>query len=316
MPSHEEHCQDSLKRYGKRFDELHRWLDEPSTMLANGHRIYRHDPVSTPKLARKLFGEFADQAALDHIRLDKLESSRLKKENTKRPRKPKKGYWKDHKFYKPSMLEVVTEYCGDKFLEELIEKCNEIPYRVNQDYFRKRDKALVSDSFLTGGRISEVLTLKKDNFDFENEEAKRNNAFLVKDMGILKHYSVKGKPRRVTRTFPIWFDDPLVQILCDWLTDVENYLFPELPLKSSPISRQRAYQIISFLGKHVDVPTHINPSWFRIQRQYYLVKRKRFSPYDVQAYFKLKHPPTIFRHREDWQNLLAVAGAGTKKHNH
>jgi hypothetical protein len=29
MPTHEEHCQDSLRRYRKRFDELHRWMDEP-----------------------------------------------------------------------------------------------------------------------------------------------------------------------------------------------------------------------------------------------------------------------------------------------
>ena len=87
MPSHEEHCQDSLKRYGKRFDELHRWLDEPSTMLAKGHRIHRHDPVTTPKLAKELFGEFADQACIDHIRLDRLEERRLRKEKAKKKQK-------------------------------------------------------------------------------------------------------------------------------------------------------------------------------------------------------------------------------------
>jgi len=27
MPLHEEHCQDSLRRYGKRFDELHGWMN-------------------------------------------------------------------------------------------------------------------------------------------------------------------------------------------------------------------------------------------------------------------------------------------------
>ena len=76
MPSHEEHRQDSLKRYGKRFDELHRWMDEPSTVLGPSHRKYRHDPNKTPQIAKVLFGPLADQACLDHIRLDELERRR------------------------------------------------------------------------------------------------------------------------------------------------------------------------------------------------------------------------------------------------
>jgi len=307
MPSHEEHCQDSLKRYGKRFDELHSWMDEPSTMLARDHRIHRHDPVSTPPIAKRLFGELADQACIDHIRLDRLEEKRLKKEEAKKPKQRKKGYWKNHNFHKVSMKEEITEYCGEKFLEELIEKCNETPYRVNQDYLRKRDKALIATLFLTGGRVSEVLMLKKNNFDFDNEEAKRNNAFLVKDMKLLKHYTVKGKPRYVTRTFPIWYDEPLVQYLPEWLLEIEDYLFPSGKEKNRPMTRYRASQIISDLGKHRDIRTHINPSWFRFQREHYLVKEKGFSPYDVQAYMKLRNPPTIFRNRKDWQNLLVLA---------
>jgi len=74
MPNHEEHCQDSLRRYRKTFSELHRWMDEPSTILGPSHRKYRHDPNTTPKIAKQLFGPLADQACLDHIRLDELES--------------------------------------------------------------------------------------------------------------------------------------------------------------------------------------------------------------------------------------------------
>ena len=96
MPSHEEHCQDSLERYGKRFDKLYHWLDEPSTALGIDHRIHRHDPVSTPKLAKELFGEFADQACLDHLRLDELEKRKLKN----KPKIPQEGYWKTHKYTK------------------------------------------------------------------------------------------------------------------------------------------------------------------------------------------------------------------------
>lgn len=70
MPRHEVHCQDSLTKYGKRFDTLHRWMDQPSAILGKTHRVYRHDVCKTPKEARKLFGEFADHACLDHILLD------------------------------------------------------------------------------------------------------------------------------------------------------------------------------------------------------------------------------------------------------
>lgn len=74
MPNNEEHCADSLKRYGKTFAELHAWMDEPSFLLGSSHRRYRHDPNVTPDEAKAIFGENADNACLDHIRLDELES--------------------------------------------------------------------------------------------------------------------------------------------------------------------------------------------------------------------------------------------------
>jgi predicted RNA-binding Zn-ribbon protein involved in translation (DUF1610 family) len=70
VPSHEEHCWDSLRKYGKRFDELHKWMDEPWEVLGKKHRLCRHDPLITPNEAKQLFGEYADHACLDHIRLD------------------------------------------------------------------------------------------------------------------------------------------------------------------------------------------------------------------------------------------------------
>jgi hypothetical protein len=76
-------------------------------------------------------------------------------------------------------------------------------------------------------------------------------------------------------------------------------MFPEDPLKNNPISRQRAYQIVSDLGKRLEIPRHITPSWFRFQREHYLIQKKGFSPYDVQAYLKLHHPPKILGFGED-----------------
>jgi hypothetical protein len=52
-------------------------MDEPSTLLGKSHRVHRHDPLKTPPIAKKLFGELADEACLDHIRFDELESRRI-----------------------------------------------------------------------------------------------------------------------------------------------------------------------------------------------------------------------------------------------
>ncbi len=73
MQNRKEHCAQSLKRYNRSFSELHRWMDEPSLHLSANHRKYRHDPNATPIEAKAVFGEGADNACLDHIRLDDLE---------------------------------------------------------------------------------------------------------------------------------------------------------------------------------------------------------------------------------------------------
>lgn len=80
MPLLKEHEENSIQRYGKPFTELHKWMDEPCTMLGGAHRKYRHDPNTTPAESKKLFGENADNACLDHILLDKA-TSREKRTN-------------------------------------------------------------------------------------------------------------------------------------------------------------------------------------------------------------------------------------------
>jgi hypothetical protein len=49
-------------------------MDEPSQMLSGSHRKFRHDPNITPLETKKMFGENADNACLDHIFLDKATS--------------------------------------------------------------------------------------------------------------------------------------------------------------------------------------------------------------------------------------------------
>jgi hypothetical protein len=223
-------------------------------------------------------------------------------EKSKQSKLSKPGYWSKHKFHRISMDEVVTEYCGDDVLNELVEKCEQLPRKVDVEKFEERNKGLIATLFLTGGRIMEVLTLKKNNFDFDEEEAKRNNAFLVRDMDVLKRVR-KGKPIALKRTFPIWNDDPLVEYLTDWLDEIDGYLFPTE--RRSSMSPTYAFKVVREVGKLLDRPLHINTMWFRKQRKFHLIEKRGLSAYDLQAYFKLKYPPKIYRNREDWQNLLA-----------
>jgi len=44
------------------------------------------------------------------------------------------------------------------------------PYKTGLDFYPIRDKALMALLFLTAGRISEVLSLTKEQFDFEADK--------------------------------------------------------------------------------------------------------------------------------------------------
>jgi hypothetical protein len=77
MPSHEEHCQHSEKRYGVRGDDIHTWIDEPSQISGGSHRNYRHDLNSLPtaiQIFGKLYGaEMVENIFLDHLKADSEE---------------------------------------------------------------------------------------------------------------------------------------------------------------------------------------------------------------------------------------------------
>jgi len=74
------------KRYGVTGKNLHRWIDEPSLLLAGSHRKYRHDPnTELPLIYIEEFGkERARDIHLDHLYLDK-KNSRKKTKWRKKP---------------------------------------------------------------------------------------------------------------------------------------------------------------------------------------------------------------------------------------
>lgn len=72
----EAHCRRSLLIFGKRYDEIHRWLDEfaakypPSERYK--HRKHRHhkEGIEEAKTKFKDLGDIASLIAEDHIRCD------------------------------------------------------------------------------------------------------------------------------------------------------------------------------------------------------------------------------------------------------
>jgi integrase len=122
--------------------------------------------------------------------------------------------------------------------------------------------------FLTGGRTSEVLGLKKDNFSLRASKY----SIVVRDMRVLKKFDriVKEtlpngkklyegtKRKNVVREFPILRDEPL------------NKRFEELLLKKPknkllfPISRQLSLYYVKKIGASARMK--INDHWLRGQR--------------------------------------------------
>jgi hypothetical protein len=90
-------------------------MDEPSTLLGPSHRMHRHDPETTPREAKQLFGEMADQACLDHIRLDLQESGRGTSDRTLRKLPPQLGTY-----------HLICPYCKNEFDIELSGEWSEI----------------------------------------------------------------------------------------------------------------------------------------------------------------------------------------------
>ena len=78
MPGNSEHTQQSMKRYGYGFRDLHRWMDEPSNVTGWNHRKFRHDPWKTPDESEKIFWDKVPEnqrqnikhVVMDHINLD------------------------------------------------------------------------------------------------------------------------------------------------------------------------------------------------------------------------------------------------------
>jgi integrase len=86
-----------------------------------------------------------------------------------------KSYWKTHKYQRHSVEKDVKNFCGWDILLKLVEACK-----------NPTEKALVSFLFETGGRVSEVLSLKTDMFSIN--ESTQPPIIIVSGMPLRKRY--------------------------------------------------------------------------------------------------------------------------------
>ncbi len=198
-----------------------------------------------------------------------------------------KGYWSNHK-YKRRSVESIKSFCGWPYLEKLSVTCK-----------NERDSALISLLFSTGGRISEVLKLKKDNFRIDEKH------IILVAMPVLKRYKkigliemANGKKKWRTkkeigyRTFPIRIDEPLVKYFVNYVDAKKKNIFK--------IGRIRAYQIIT------ELEPDIYPHWFRSQRASQLAFEYGFQEHDLIEYFMWRNYLTAFRYsRMGWKGLAS-----------
>lgn len=187
------------------------------------------------------------------------------------------GHWANHSYSRRSCKKDITGFVGWPRIVELAGKFKSSKAR--------RDRALYSATFLTGGRIGEVLLLKNDNFIIDLDEVTVTRMPLFKRYEKLAEFLewVDEKPgnklarlfkldeerdkfyrkryeTRKEETFRSDFSfpkqEPLANLLVEWVENAKYYLFPGY--SNSQLSYIRAYQILTSIG--------IYPHWLRGQR--------------------------------------------------
>lgn len=231
------------------------------------------------------------------------------------------GNWR--KYVRLNVEEFVEEWIGWEPLISLIGHAK-----------NERNKAFLATLFLTGGRVTEVLSLRKENFEIREFEG----LIVVRGMRLLKRYrkvgeiEENGKKKWITeklvktrKPFPILLNEPLTHILLDWLDKVKTLLFPSPYNPGRPLTRFWAYKLIRKIdstisenlreklglnkpftinGERVSDRIHLWPHWFRSQRACQLVSDYGFQLHDLIDWFSWEHVETAMRYsKRGWRGL-------------
>jgi len=243
-------------------------------------------------------------------------------------------YWKVHgDSYQRFRVGELPKFCGWPTLLKLIKECERTPYFKRSHLFKlteeekeklrkkliARDKALIATAFETGGRIQEVLMLKKENFTVLEDR------IVVKDMPVVKRYEKvgeriekwqgEGEPED-TKTwhwsykYDAWIRrrfitkpkmdrrnvleiprfEPLTPYIIEWLEQLpeESWMFPGYGKNvNKPITTTRAYQIVKSVGLRCGI-TDICCHWFRSMRASQLAEEYDWQEFQLMKFFSWK----------------------------
>jgi hypothetical protein len=236
------------------------------------------------------------------------------------------GYWSLNEYHRLNVKDYVEEFCGWKALTDLSSCATP-----------GRDQAFLATLFLTGGRVSETLALKRENFEVRNHEG----IVLVRNMPLLKRYkklsetvNEEGKKGWITeklsknrKPFPIIIREPLAPIFLDYLGKAEGLLFPSPYKKGFPLSRFWAYKLIRKIddrtpeslkeelglnkpfvknGEEICDRIHLWLHWFRSQRASQLVSDYGYEVIDLIDFFSWERYDTALTYaRKGWRGLAS-----------
>ena len=132
------------------------------------------------------------------------------------------------------------------------------PYKTNREFYGCRDRALISLLYLTCGRISEVLSLTKKPFVFDEDP----DFIIIKNMVVVKRKKkTKRKRRSIRDEVPLPKSGPLspfTHFVTEYLTILRD---PEVKLFK--FGRHRAWQIVRFItGKWCHYFRSQGESWY------------------------------------------------------
>jgi hypothetical protein len=212
-------------------------------------------------------------------------------------------YWKVHgdKYTRASVADI-EEFVGWPTLMALVKECENTPYKPNplnpadpeeyRSHLVRRDQALIAALFLTGGRVNEVVPLRRLGFEVTPESINvRGMQVLKRFKAVDVHTGPDGRktyttePVHVTRgVIPIEPTEPLVPYLMKWVEKSSDYLFPSPAEHRNHISGTRAYQIVTDVGERIG--EEIWPHWFRSQRASQLVVDYGFNIHELADWFK------------------------------
>ena len=252
-------------------------------------------------------------------------------------------YWKVHgDEYKRFKVGPLPQFCGWDVLLRLIEECDNTQYYLKGRLLKlsdaekeelrarliKRDKALIATAFETGGRITEVLRLRKSMFTIESDRV------IIKDMPVVKrwekvreiidrwqdendpppelnfHFLPKFggwvKRKFVTKpvldrrnTLEIPRSEPLTPFMVGWVEEMNDWIFPQYAKNGNPpMTITRAYQIVRELGERIGLHKysqngeilnqHVCNHWFRSQRASQLASEYDFREFELKRFFGWK----------------------------